>query len=134
MESLLAKDLMKLSFNDRNNITEEIHGDAALSQLQYEIDALPPSQKEAYSVAQSLPVTYINESAFRLRFLRADFFDARDAAKRMMGYLDLILKLFGMEVLKRPLRTTDFKRKEEKSLLRVASCNCFLAGTVADEG
>jgi len=73
-DALLSRDLMKLSFKDRNNITEEIHGvhslsvdenpqivDAALTQLQYEIKSLPTSQKEAYSVAQTLPVTYVNE-------------------------------------------------------------------------
>lgn len=130
-DSLLSKELMKLSFNDRNNITEEIHGvqslsidespqivDAALTQLQYEIDSLSPCEKDAYSVAQTLPITYVNDSAFRLRFLRAEFFDAREAAKRMAGYLNIIHSLFGIEVLKRPLRSTDFKSKEEKSLLR----------------
>lgn len=130
-DSLLSKELMKLTFSDRNNITEEMHGvqslsidespeivDAALTQLQYEIDNLSPSEKEAYSVAQTLPVTYVNDSAFRLRFLRADLFDAREAAKRMCGYLNIIFTLFGMEVLKRPLRSTDFKGKEEKNLLK----------------
>lgn len=130
-DALLSRDLMKLSFKDRNNITEEIHGvhslsvdenpqivDAALTQLQYEIKSLPTSQKGAYSVAQTLPVTYVNDSAFRLRFLRAELFDARLATERMMSYLDMIMNLFGVEVLKRPLRTTDFKTKEEKSLLK----------------
>ncbi len=130
-EALLSKELMQLTFQDRNDITEEIHGvqslavhessytrDEGLTKLQYKIDSLPPSEKEAYSLAQTLPVTYVNDSAFRLRFLRADFFDAGEAAKRMMSYLDLVLELFGIEALKRPLRTTDFKTKEEKSCLK----------------
>ncbi len=131
IESLLSKELMKLSFQDRTNITEEIHGvqslavnecsyirDEGLTKLQYEIDHLPSSEKEAYALAQTLPVTYVNDSDFRLRFLRADFFDACEAAKRMMGYLNLVLRLFGIEPLKRPLKTTDFKTKEEKSCLK----------------
>eukprot|EP00531_Pseudo-nitzschia_arenysensis_P001799 CAMPEP_0116136280 /NCGR_PEP_ID=MMETSP0329-20121206/11637_1 /TAXON_ID=697910 /ORGANISM="Pseudo-nitzschia arenysensis, Strain B593" /LENGTH=536 /DNA_ID=CAMNT_0003631131 /DNA_START=145 /DNA_END=1755 /DNA_ORIENTATION=+ len=131
MDTLLSKELMQLSFQDRNNITEEIHGvqslavnestytrDEGLTKLQYEIDSLPSSEKEAYSLAQTLPVTYVNDSAFRLRFLRADFFDTGEAAKRMVGYLDLVLQLFGIEALKRPLKTTDFKSKEEKSVLK----------------
>jgi len=130
-DSLLAKELMKMSFNDRNNISEETHGVRSLavdetpqiqreglSALQRELDCLPPSEKEAYDKAKALPVTYVNDPDFQLRFLRVDLFDANKAAKRIALYLDLLLKLFGIEVLKRPLRTTDFKGKEEKSCLR----------------
>ena len=130
-DALLSKDLMKLSFNDRNNITEEIHGvqslavdenecmrETALSQLQHQIDILHPSKKQAYSLAQTFPVTYVNDSAFQLRFLRAELFDVQRAAKRMVDYLDLLHELFGNEVLERPLRIVDFKSKEDKALLR----------------
>jgi hypothetical protein len=130
-EALLTKELMQLSFKDRNNISEEVHGvhslavdetqsvrDQGLANLQYELNELPPSDKEAFATAQTLPVTYVNDPAFRLRFLRSDLFDAKEAAKRMVAYLDLLWKLFGIEVLKRPLRTTDFKGKDEKSCLR----------------
>lgn len=130
-DDLLTKELMQLSFKDRNNISEEVHGvhslavdetqsvrDQGLSNLQYELNELPPSDKEAFATAQTLPVTYVNDPDFRLRFLRADLFDAKEAAKRMVAYLDLLWKLFGIEVLKRPLRSTDFKAKDEKSCLR----------------
>jgi len=130
-ETLLTKELMQLSFRDRNNISEEVHGvhslavdetpgvrEEGLNKLQFELNLMHASEKEAYSMAQAHPTTYVNDPAFRLRFLRADLFDTREAARRMCGYLDLILKLFGIEVLKRPLRTTDFKGKEERSCLR----------------
>lgn len=130
-EALLSKELMQLSFNDRNNISEEIHGvrslavdetllvrNEGLTNLQFELDALSPSEKGAYEKAQTLPVTYVNDADFRLRFLRVELFDAPAAARRMTSYLDLLLKLFGIEVLTRPLRTTDFKEKDERSCLR----------------
>lgn len=128
---LLWKELMQLPFLERNNISEEVHGvhslavdetpfirDEGLGKLQYELDLLPHPEKGAYDTARNLPVTYVNDPDFRLRFLRADLFDARDAAKRMTAYLDLLMMLFGVEVLKRPLRTTDFETKNEKSCLR----------------
>jgi len=130
-EALLSKELMRLSFKERNNISEEVHGvrsleveedsyvrEDALSKLQYELELLPSSEKAAFEKSQILPVTYVNDTDFRLRFLRAELFDAREAARRMTAYLNLIDKLFGIEVLKRPLRTTDFKSKEEKACLK----------------
>ena len=132
IDALLSKELMQLSFTDRNNISEEVHGvrslaieetpcvqDEALARLQYElVHCIPPSEKKAFDTAQSYSITYVNDRNFRLRFLRAELFDAKLAAQRLTTYLDLLLKLFGMEVLKRPLRTKDFKSKDEKSALR----------------
>mmetsp|Transcript_19290 Transcript_19290/g.44705 ORF Transcript_19290/g.44705 Transcript_19290/m.44705 type:complete len:519 (+) Transcript_19290:274-1830(+) len=131
IDSLLSKELMQLNFEDRTNISEEVHGvrnmaveesgsvkDDALTMLEYHINRMLPSEKTAYEKALSLPQTYINESEFRLRFLRAELFDTEAAARRMMTYLDLIFELFGIEVLKRPIRSTDFKGKEEKAALR----------------
>jgi len=130
-EALLSKELMRLSFKERNKISEEVHGvrsleveenayvrEDGLAKLQFAIDLIPSSEKEGFEKSQTLPVTYVNDPDFRLRFLRAELFDAQKAATRMTGYLNLIFKLFGIEVLKRPLMTTDFKSKEEKSCLR----------------
>jgi len=130
-DDLLARELMQLSFKDRSNISEEVHGvhtmeveatpeaiSQGLSQLQQELDGLPPSDKGAFDRANQLAQTYVNDVEFRLRFLRADLFDAHAAAKRMCGYLDLIWMLFGVKVLQRPLRADDFSEKEERKALR----------------
>ena len=130
-DSLLSKELMRLSFKDRNNISEEVHGVRSLEveenayirkdgllKLQKELELLPPSEKNAFEKSQTLPVTYVNDPDFRLRFLRAELFDEKVAARRMASYLDLIHELFGIEVLKRPLSATDFKSKEDKSCVR----------------
>lgn len=130
-DTLLSKELMRLSFRDRNNISEEVHGVRSveveensnvrkdgLKKLQYELELLPPSDKAAFEESQTFPVTYVNDPDFRLRFLRAELFDAKKAAMRMACYLNLARELFGTDALKRPLRLTDFKSKEEKSCLR----------------
>lgn len=122
---------MQLSFKERSNISEEIHGvrslavdenlfvrEKGLTRLHYELDILPHGHKIAYEKARSVPATYVNNPNFRLRFLRAELFNAKKAAKRMTTYLDLLLKNFGNEVLQRPLRITDFKAKGEKACLR----------------
>ena len=128
--SMLSEELMKLNSEDRNQITEEMHGvrnmslqetpdvqTRALGMLQNQLDRMPPSKKAAYDKAQGLEKTYVNDDKFRLRFLRAELFDVDRAAERMTSHLDLILELFGDEVLARPLRTTDFKGKLVKRIL-----------------
>lgn len=132
IDSLLSKELMEMNFKDRTDISEEVHGvknmavpetepvrDDALAMLQNHItNCMPPSETTAFDRALSLPKTYVNDDEFRLMFLRSELFDIEASAKRMMTYLDLISGLFGNEVLARPLRSTDFKGKEEKAALR----------------
>ena len=92
--------------------------DEALVMLKVELDQIPDSEKTAFERAQKLTRTYVNDDKFRLRFLRAELFDVKAAAKRITAYLDLVFELFGIEVLNRPLRTTDFNGKKEKSVVR----------------
>ena len=128
--SLISKELLKLDLDARNAIYEEIHGvrslcpdesppgmiDNALEELARELWALPSHHKSAYQQSQQLhsptTPTYVNERDFRLRFLRAEFFDAKKAAWRLTQFLEVVLELFGPASLKRPVRLTDFSRKE----------------------
>ena len=126
IDDLLSKDLLKLSMQDRNAITEEIHGvqtiarnespsmiQNALQNLQYSIDALPIGEKNAYLRGQNMyPNSYINTPEFRLRFLRCDLFDPQKAANRMVNFLDIMLDLFGDYILKRPILLSDFSWDE----------------------
>ena len=170
ISTLLTKELMELSFNDRNQINEEIHGvynmaitenpamlNNSIKELLYEIKNINIKDKVAYTIAttssnnktllfetttssskstesstdsttgsststgtsnSSSSSSYVTSRRFQLRFLRAELFDPKKAAIRLCVYLDLIYKLFGIDVLKRPLRTTDFKGKGDKSILR----------------
>lgn len=56
----------------------------------------------------------MNERNFRLRFLRAELFDAKKAATRLSKFLETGLEFFGSQVLVRPVRLSDFSRKEMK--------------------
>jgi len=61
--------------------------------------------------------SFVNGVDFRLRFLRADLFDAKRAATRLVNFLDFARELFGDFVLRRPVKITDLS-KEEMDLLR----------------
>jgi len=129
-EDLLRKDLLKLSFQDRNSIVEEIHGvrsvypnettellHSSLKKLSTELAKIP--DKPAFEKSQRLfpNDTYVNTMDFRLRFLRCECLDAKKAAIRMVNFLDLIDELFeGNEVLRRPIKLSDLSKAEMKIL------------------
>ena len=132
IDNLLWKDLHNLSLQDRNAVIEEIHGvqtiapketpamvSSALREFAMHIEHMPYEQKTAYLRSQELyPNSYINDSDFRLRFLRCELFDASKAATRMVDFLDMVADLFGDYVLKRPIQITDFSWEEMQCLRR----------------
>lgn len=126
VDELLSKELMQLSVNDRNEILEEIHGvrclapaetpemiENALSELERELEnGVPEDRKRAYEMSQELSKTYVNETDFRLRFLRCELFDTHKAALRICEFLDLVMQLFGDFALRRPIVLDDFSKEE----------------------
>ena len=130
---LLSRELLKLSLSDRTAIHEEIHGvrcmavnetpeliNEALVEFQTELDRMPYDQKQAYEECRFRGVIYEDESHyalrddnFRLRFLRAELFDATKAAVRFTKYLDVVNTYWGTDiVLKRLIRFSDFNKNE----------------------
>ena len=130
VSALLSNELLQLSLNDRNAIQEEIHGvrclapeetedllESSLAKLEAALKddaALPPNQKEAFLMSQSLPKTYVNDDSFRLRFLRYVLFDIEQAAKQIVRFLRVAVELFGDIALERPIGLNDFNTKELK--------------------
>lgn len=124
---IVSKDMLKYDLHQRNAIYEEIHGvrsmcpeetpellSETLFQLEKELDALPQRRKTAYVQSQEYPDTYVNKRDVRLRFLRAELFNATKAAARMAQFLDNTRDFFGPHTLQRPIRLSDFTRKELK--------------------
>jgi len=128
MHALVSKEVLQYNLEERNAVYEEIHGvrslcpdesapgmlDNALEQLAEELFKLPQKQKRAYAQSQQYNDTYVNEPDFRLRFLRAELFDAKKAALRMARFLEVCVEFFGVDKLRSPIRLTDFSRKEMK--------------------
>jgi hypothetical protein len=126
VDQIMARELNNLSFYDRSRIQEEIHGAVSLAMeetpsqiasslqsLQNEIDQTSATERKAYDLAMASESSFVQGNEFRIKFLRAEFFDAKRACWRMMVHLRLLGKYFGPSALLRPLRFSDFSRKEQ---------------------
>eukprot|EP00985_Skeletonema_marinoi_P017738 scaffold9803_cov72-Skeletonema_marinoi.AAC.1 len=78
----------------------------ALKDLDDEIEKLPSDQKGALVKAMQMSKDYVS-SNFRLKFLRAEKFDAHLAAERMALHFEEKLELFGEEKLVREIIQSD---------------------------
>eukprot|EP00534_Pseudo-nitzschia_fraudulenta_P000842 CAMPEP_0201128452 /NCGR_PEP_ID=MMETSP0850-20130426/33859_1 /ASSEMBLY_ACC=CAM_ASM_000622 /TAXON_ID=183588 /ORGANISM="Pseudo-nitzschia fraudulenta, Strain WWA7" /LENGTH=389 /DNA_ID=CAMNT_0047397643 /DNA_START=331 /DNA_END=1500 /DNA_ORIENTATION=+ len=135
----VAKQFYSLSFQDRNNINEEIHGvksmaceetpeliEESLMLLAKELQNLPVRYKCIYEMAPPVKCTncdddsssacYVKSQNFQLAFLRCEQFDSKKAALRLAKFLELAYELYGEEAWRRPLRIDDFKTREEIEL------------------
>jgi hypothetical protein len=128
IDKILAMELNRLSLQDREAMNEEIHGvnflavpetPEVVADKLYDLDQLlkteyqpstsmtaqphqgPVAYRNAYEEAHLLGSQYIHEPEFRIMFLRADFFDVGKAARRMVGFLQLIRDYLGVKSLLR---------------------------------
>ena len=87
----------------------------ALKDLDDEIEKLPSDQKGALEKAMQMSKDYVS-SNFRLKFLRAEKFDAHLAAERMALHFEEKLELFGEEKLAREIIQSDLDEDDMASL------------------
>jgi len=132
VEARLSTSLLRLNFQDRNEITEEVHGvrslgreetpeliNDSLHKMNAELLSLvsePQNHQCAFQRAQHLQKTFVNDRNFRLKFLRVELFDPIKAADRMMLCLDYLLYLFGQRGLEEPLDSSFFVKEEAAAL------------------
>jgi hypothetical protein len=122
VDALLAQELNQMSFEERELVYEEIHGVetlieetpdfvyAKLDALELEIQRI--NEKPAYELAEQMSREYVTDSKFRLMFLRAERFDERLAAMRLVKFMDGKLEFFGSETLTRPVYMSDLSKEE----------------------
>ena len=125
--------LLNLSFNDRNQIEEEIHGvscmsiterpvliEVSLHQFDMELNLMPLENKSAYIkvLAQQDSSSYLLTKDMKLRFLRSELFDPSRSALRYSKYLNLLYEIFGECVLKRPIRLQEDFNSDELSFFK----------------
>lgn len=107
-DPITALELGKLSDQDRQRVQEEIHGKATIQeespafieqrliQMEEEIESLRHRSASAYNLACFLAPRIVKDRAFRLMFLRAELFDSRAAAKRLIkNHFKHKMDLFG---------------------------------------
>jgi hypothetical protein len=128
IDSFLAEELNRLSLAEREKACYDLHGvadvieetpagvDKCLADLEDEICKLEDN-KNAYEMAKKVNPEYICGREFRLKFLRAGRFVPKNAATRLVGFLEEKLKLFGPKPLARELLLSDLNQ-DDMVLLR----------------
>jgi hypothetical protein len=127
VDALLSNELHQMDFRTRNEIQEEIHGVRTLAKketpemiesslLALEQEVRDIVDKEAYDESQEYPDTYVNTHAFRLKFLRAEVFNAKAAATRMVTFLEMMKDYYGPKGLVHPPRMNDLGKAEMELL------------------
>jgi hypothetical protein len=123
LDSLLAQELTKLTIKEREKSYEELHGVddvvnetpelvfSSLVALDAELHRI--AQKDAYWLAERQDQAYVTNPKFRLCFLRAEHFDPRKAAQRLVGFLEGKLQYFGESLLTKRIRFSDLDTDDQ---------------------
>ena len=117
MDSVLAREMNKLSVEERERVYQDIHCipieedespdtvSQAFDDMEANLKKIP--RKMAYELARSLSSDYVMNHRFRLAFLHARSFDAAAAAVLLVDFFELKLTLFGVEKLTRDIKLCD---------------------------
>jgi hypothetical protein len=126
VDAFLAKELNELSIQDREQVYEELHGvdqvieetpkfvEEKLEALDQELASIP--DKAVYEQAKQTSKDYVTSREFRLMFLRADYFDPKKAAARLVWFMEKKLQFFGPNSLGRPLMLKDLDEDDRQAL------------------
>jgi hypothetical protein len=138
-DDFIADALKQMSLEERDNLYHEIHGVAgvvdetpdfveqSLHELQNELvkqlncpksKSFFPISVKAFQMAQSMSPDFVNNPKFRLRFVRAERFDAPKAAVRMLRYFEMKRKLFGESKLCKEITFEDLDEDDVEGLMK----------------
>jgi hypothetical protein len=126
VESFLTQELNQMSLKERELAYEQIHSvdkmideptefvTERLEALERELRMIPI--KAAYDQAEQISKLYVTDQKLRLQFLRAEYFDARKAAHRLVSFMEGKLEFFGSKVLARSIHLSDLDEDDLASL------------------
>jgi hypothetical protein len=130
-DALLAKEMADMSVQEREQSMNDIHGvsdvvdeepsfvRAKMEEMEMELSKLTSNEgKEAYMQAEAQNKEYVTCDKFRLKFLRAEMFNARLAAGSMVRFFDEKKKLFGADKLTKEIMLCDLDEDDQKFLER----------------
>jgi len=95
---------------DQKSRSGNIYSESIWAYLAVEEEGSSPTASTA-NCATRLLYSYIFHEDFRLKFLRADLFDAAKAAHRYLRCVECLLKYFGSYALQRPLMYEDLGKE-----------------------
>jgi hypothetical protein len=123
---VIADEMTKLSLQEREKAYEDIHGVSdiklesptliadTLKDLNIELDLI--KNKVAYDRAKELSENFVSDKKFRLGFLRAESFNASEAAARMVRYFEEKFELFGPGKLVKHIKLEDLNKEAVTAL------------------
>ena len=127
MEEFILKELNSMTLQERERVYEELHGVASpivetptlISTKLEEMDVCiqNTTHKPAYNMIlqhyrllqqEDVTIPYVNDSSFRLMFLRSDRYNVQDATTRFVQHLEYKHSLFGYDkLMKRSITLQD---------------------------
>ncbi|KAG7373462.1 hypothetical protein IV203_034186 [Nitzschia inconspicua] len=113
---------------------EESRLDSVLEQLQIELDAIQDERRWAYNIALGMNSTYVIDRKFCTTFVRAESYDAKKAAIRMLHFLTYAREKFGDDALLRPIRWDAMAILEEGSKSSRDNAGRLILSLIADAG
>ena len=121
MDVLAAKEELELRFSDIHFVSDAIDEtpeflDANLVKLEIELANMSKNSKEDYLQADAEDNRYTRCRKLRLKFLRAESFDAKKAAERLARFFTKKLELFGPELLVKDVKLSDLDGNDTKCL------------------
>ena len=126
-DAMLAKELTRLSMEEREEVFADLHGvadvvqetptmlDRAFQELEKEIQK--NKRRPAYEKALFLDPRYVQSKEFRIKFLRADRFNIKAAAKRLVQHFEFKMELFGYDKLARDITFEDLNVQDQQDCL-----------------
>ncbi|KAL3931911.1 MAG: hypothetical protein SGBAC_011090 [Bacillariaceae sp.] len=125
-EEFLAAQLSKLSVKERNEAIHDVHcvGEELtetpeiLQKSLAEFDiAIQHEKNTTYDIAIAQNRNYVEDPAFRLKFLRANMHDANKAVRQMMSFLEKKAEYFGIEKVARDITLEELTIEDRRSML-----------------
>jgi hypothetical protein len=122
IDALVGREMKQLSKIQIENILHDIHGiidipdeytlnvDAKFAELEAEIQRI--TLKAAYKQALSISEEYVRDRSFLLKFLRADSFNAANAARRLVSFFEQKNKIFGEDKLVKDITLSDLSAED----------------------
>ena len=133
-DSLVARQMYKLSRKEREKVFCDLHGvsdateetpemiNKAYIDLDNEIRLLMEKNREtAYETAKTMDQNFVENRKFQLAFLRADRFDSKLAALRLVRHFEAKLELFGKSNLVKEVVQDDLEKDDMEVLYDGAS-------------
>lgn len=128
LSSLVASEMNKLSFKERETVYEDLHAVSSLpSKSEEELKRLIAEMKEcitsirknkqAYNKAAFLNPEYVESFDFMYMFLVYEKFNAAAAAKKVVDHFAFKLDLFGPNLLAKKITFDDLSDDDKDSLL-----------------